>query len=322
MENPKISIIVPVYNVEKYIHRCLDSIAAQTFTDWECICVDDGTPDASGKICDEYAQKDTRFKVIHKQNEGVSIARNTGLNAAVGEWIGFVDSDDWIEKETYETALQYAINNDADIVQWGYCRSDGKNDYAFCVYNNDYSLLNFKNTLAETEPYFGFILTLTKRELLTKNNILFPMDMIMGEDYIFSLNCYLAAKKVCNIKGKCFYHYFQNPNSACHTMSEKHIQGQILFINRFEDMVKKTNYSDSLINIVNRHKAGFKLRMLKEKQFSVYRKYFNEIEKDILKRQKVFKPAILLIKIHFDFFASIYLSVISILLKLKQKIRK
>lgn len=322
MNNVQISIIVPVFNTERYLNKCLNSIQAQTLQDWECILIDDGSTDNSGKICDDYAAKDARFKVIHKNNEGVSIARNTGLNEAIGNWIGFVDSDDWIEKETYETALQYAINNDADIVQWGYCRSDGKDDYAFCVYNNDYSLLNFKNTLTETEPYFGFILTLTKRELLTKNNILFPVDMIMGEDYIFSLNCYLAAKKVCNIKGKCFYHYFQNPNSACHTMTEKHIQGQILFINRFEEMVKKTNYSDSLINIVNRQKAGFKLRMLKEKQFTTYRNNFNEIENDILVKQKVFKPAILLIKIHFDFFASIYLSLISILLKLKQKIRK
>ena len=109
MFNPKISIIVPVYKVEKYLHRCLDSIVNQTFTDWECILIDDGSPDNSGIICDEYAQMDRRFKVIHQENKGVSAARNAGLDVAKGEWIGFVDSDDWIEKETYEVAYNKAI---------------------------------------------------------------------------------------------------------------------------------------------------------------------------------------------------------------------
>lgn len=99
---PKISIIVPVYKVEKYLHRCLDSIVAQTFTDWECILVDDGSPDGSGKICDEYAEKDGRFKVFHQENQGVSAARNKGLDNAKGEWIGFVDSDDWVSKEYFQ----------------------------------------------------------------------------------------------------------------------------------------------------------------------------------------------------------------------------
>lgn len=109
MSSPKISIIVPVYNVEKYIRRCLDSIAGQTFTDWECICVDDGTPDASGKICDEYAQKDGRFVVIHKENGGVSSARNVGLDVAKGEYVTFCDSDDWVEKEMLEVFYNTAL---------------------------------------------------------------------------------------------------------------------------------------------------------------------------------------------------------------------
>ena len=91
-----ISIIVPVYNVEKYLSRCLDSILFQSFPDWECILIDDGSSDNSGKICDEYAQQDDRFIVIHQQNSGVSAARNAGLDIAKGQWFSFVDSDDWI----------------------------------------------------------------------------------------------------------------------------------------------------------------------------------------------------------------------------------
>ena len=98
---PKISVIVPVYNTEKYLHRCVDSILAQTFTDFELLLVNDGSPDKSGEICDEYAQKDTRVRVFHKENGGVSSARNLGLENAQGKWITYVDGDDWIEPTMY-----------------------------------------------------------------------------------------------------------------------------------------------------------------------------------------------------------------------------
>ena len=92
---PKISVIVPVYNVEKYLPRCIDSILSQTFTDFELLLIDDGSPDNCGKICDEYAAKDSRVRVFHKPNGGVSSARNLGLDNARGEWIAFIDSDDF-----------------------------------------------------------------------------------------------------------------------------------------------------------------------------------------------------------------------------------
>ena len=99
MDNPKISVIVPVYNVEQYLPRCIDSILAQTFTDFELLLIDDGSTDNSGKICDEYAKKkDTKIRVWHKENGGVSSARNMGLDFAKGEYIQFIDSDDFIEK--------------------------------------------------------------------------------------------------------------------------------------------------------------------------------------------------------------------------------
>ena len=99
---PLLSVIIPVYKVEKYLRRCLDSIVNQTYKNLEIILVDDGSPDNSGKICDEYAQNDKRIKVIHQKNKGQGAARNTGIIAANGELITFVDSDDWIENNTYE----------------------------------------------------------------------------------------------------------------------------------------------------------------------------------------------------------------------------
>ncbi|MBQ8418044.1 MAG: glycosyltransferase [Phascolarctobacterium sp.] len=113
---PKLSIIVPVYKVEQYIHKCVDSILNQTFTDFELILVDDGSPDNCGKICDEYAQKDERVRVIHKENGGLSDARNAGIDVATGEVIGFIDSDDWVERYMYQEMLNYMEENNLDIV--------------------------------------------------------------------------------------------------------------------------------------------------------------------------------------------------------------
>ena len=119
MNEPTISIIIPVYKVEKYLSRCLDSIMNQTFTNWECLLIDDGSPDNSGKICDEYAEKNHRFRVFHQQNAGVSAARNKGLDEAKGEWIGFVDSDDWIDNEMYNFMYNNAKMYNADVVCCG-----------------------------------------------------------------------------------------------------------------------------------------------------------------------------------------------------------
>ena len=108
----KLSIIVPVYQVADTLRRCVDSIVSQTFTDWELILVDDGSPDNCGIICDEYTEKDCRIKVIHKENGGLSDARNAGLKMAQGEFVTFVDSDDYIRQDTYEKVMKYAADED------------------------------------------------------------------------------------------------------------------------------------------------------------------------------------------------------------------
>lgn len=115
-KEPKISVIVPVYKAEAYLHRCVDSIIAQTFTDWELLLVDDGSPDRSGDICDEYASKDARIRVFHKENGGVSSARQKGLDEAIGEYTIHADPDDWVEPMMLEELYKKAKEDDADMV--------------------------------------------------------------------------------------------------------------------------------------------------------------------------------------------------------------
>ena len=115
----KLSIIIPTYNSASVLPKALDSIVCQTFTDWECILVDDGSPDRSGKICDEYAEKDKRFRVFHQENAGVSAARNKGLDEAKGEYVNFVDSDDWVETNALEEYISH-MSDDVDFVVSGF----------------------------------------------------------------------------------------------------------------------------------------------------------------------------------------------------------
>ena len=119
---PKISVIVPVYNVEKYLRRCLESIKNQTFTDWQAICVNDGSPDNSAQILQEFANADARFVIVNKENGGLSDARNVGMQYATGDYVLFVDSDDFIHPQTLEIAYSLALQNETDIVSFTYDR--------------------------------------------------------------------------------------------------------------------------------------------------------------------------------------------------------
>ena len=119
---PKISIIIPMWGVEKYLRRCLDSVQNQTFKDWQAICVDDGSPDKSGEIAESYAKKDKRFVVVHKENGGLSDARNFGMDYADAEYIMYLDSDDFIHPQTMEVAYKAITENKSDIASFSYDR--------------------------------------------------------------------------------------------------------------------------------------------------------------------------------------------------------
>ena len=120
MNEPLVSVIVPVYKVEKYLDKCVESIVGQTYKNLEIILVDDGSPDNCPAMCDKWADRDSRIKVIHKQNGGVSSARNAGIDAVQGEFIGFVDSDDWLEPDMYDCLVKNALEYNADISRCGY----------------------------------------------------------------------------------------------------------------------------------------------------------------------------------------------------------
>ncbi len=142
----KISVIVPIYKVEKYLLKCVESLINQTYKNLEIILVDDGSPDKCPQICDEYAQKDNRIKVIHKENGGLSDARNAGMKIATGEYISFIDSDDWVNTDMYQYMLKEALLHNADIVECNIYnafedKTEKYNTDHYAIYNNNYDIM-------------------------------------------------------------------------------------------------------------------------------------------------------------------------------------
>lgn len=197
------SFIVPVYNVEPYLQACLDSIQAQTISDWECLCIDDGSTDGSGAILDAYAQKDTRFKVVHQANAGVSAARNIGLARAQGEWISFVDPDDTIVADYIETFLKTPEKADINFLGMKFCYEDG-GSVAYCSTTHGLvertSRAYYKVIYAHWQnPRKGHISGFTwskifRGDVLRKNRIRFVEGLSNQEDLIFLLHVAPLAK--------------------------------------------------------------------------------------------------------------------------------
>jgi len=215
---PLVSIIIPVYNVEKYLRRCMDSIVTQTLRDIEIICVNDGTKDNSVSILNEYAQKDKRIKIIHKKNGGLSSARNEGMKYATAEYIGFVDSDDWLEPDTYELAYKAMIENSVDLVCW-YAQievEDGCTSYHPNVYNyhviKEIGMNQVSNELLLNTTVTAWN-KLYKKEIIEKYMIQFP-DGFLHEDLEF-FSLYAVRCNYIFYIDKYLYHYFQRNNSIC-----------------------------------------------------------------------------------------------------------
>lgn len=208
-----ISIIVPVYNVEKYLHRCVDSILKQTFTDYEIILVDDGSTDSSAQICDEYASIDSRIRVIHKENGGLSSARNAGLDAARGKYVGFVDSDDYVSSDMYEK-LVAALGDDTEAISnCMYVRAyESGETSASRVPHFESESFEAEKFLEELLLHVGDVSVCTKlffREAI--GDLRFPVG-ILNEDLVFIIN-YISKLKRIHFVGSVGYYYFVRENS-------------------------------------------------------------------------------------------------------------
>ena len=215
---PKISIIVPVYKAETYLHKCIDSILLQTFTDYEVILIDDGSPDNSGQICDNYANKDSRIKVIHKKNEGVSKARQKGLDNSHGDYIIHADPDDWIEATMLEDLYSKAIETDADMVLCDYYENIGDSQKYITQKPTKETPECVLEGLLMQQLHGSCCNKLVKRICFHKYKICFPNNFNLGEDlYVNAILC----SKIQNIKylPKAYYHYELGLNNNAYTSS-------------------------------------------------------------------------------------------------------
>ena len=221
MQQPKVSVIVPVYNAEKYISKCVDSILGQTFKDFEIILVDDGSPDGSGVICDEYALRDSRIRVIHKANGGVSSARQCGLDNARGEYTIHADPDDWVEPDMLEALYAKAKAEDADMVICDYYVEFGKKTE---LKQQQPSALDSETVLREMfQRLHGSLCNkLVRRACYKDFQISFPPEVHYSEDLYVVVSLLLHPIKVAYIP-RAFYHYNQtaNPNSISRSAGKR-----------------------------------------------------------------------------------------------------
>lgn len=211
--NPLISIIVPIYNVEKYLNKCIDSIINQEYKNLEIILVDDGSPDNCGRICDEYKGKDSRIKVIHKKNGGLSSARNAGLDIATGDYIGFVDSDDYIEPSMYSKLLQAMTEEKCPLAICGttYVFEDGKRIEKTPAGN--VLVMNFEEALTEMNQYRYFDMGAWSKLYSAKlfTGIRFPVGRL-SEDFFIMFRIFDKAQKAVFVSDP-VYNYVQRKNS-------------------------------------------------------------------------------------------------------------
>ena len=249
MSKPLVSIIIPVYNVELYLSKCIDSILAQSFTDWECILVDDGSKDKSGSICDNYALKDNRIKVIHQNNSGVSIARQVGIDNVCGEYSIHIDPDDWIESNMLEELYNKAKSDDADMVICDYYKHEGGVQQYINQRPNLLEPIKIIEQMLTTNmypPLYGSCWNkLVRCSCFNSSDNLIrfePDDLSLGEDVVF--NCRLLMSTVHRVSylNKAFYHYEVRSNSLCSTL-EKNI-GYLIKIQ--EEIVKDKKILDTM----------------------------------------------------------------------------
>lgn len=260
MNQPKVSIIVPIYNVEKYLDRCVQSLMHQTLKDIEIILVDDGSPDNCPTMCDEYAKQDARIKVIHKQNAGLGMARNSGIEIATGEYVGFIDSDDYAGETMFETMYNNAKSDNLDACFCDICSFDNKGNKR--INTNLWGKTEFM-TRSEVDALACHVLAapidkpylvevpmaawngIYRGKLFKEYNMRFRSERVyVSEDVMFHADCMKYYNRVEWISKPLVYHFLDNTASLTHRFSMKKCDSILRMARTLIDVVR-TNYKKS-----------------------------------------------------------------------------
>lgn len=306
-----ISIIVPIYKVQKFIHQCVDSIIAQSCKDIEIVLVDDGSPDNCPQICDAYAKKDNRVKVVHKPNGGLMSARQAGLKASTGDYIGFVDGDDWIEPDMYEHFSDMIQKYDPDMVmcEFYYSYPDkempSEQNLEKVYYNKNELVTQIYPTMLFKEPYYRFGVNpccwskVYKREII--ESVLYDVTpkIKIGEDAAFTYPCLVKANSLCYIN-KPLYHYRNNPDSMTNVYDQNLENTIFIPVEILKNTFAEYNYNFSnsldyyilyMTNLVVRNEASPDCKKTgKEKKQTLKKFALNE---DVVKAAKSVDGSIL-----------------------------
>lgn len=248
MSTPFLSVIVPLYNAETYLSQSLDSILSQTFTDFELLLIDDGSTDDSPAICERYAARDPRIRIFHKKNGGLVSARQHGFPQARGEYVTFVDSDDWIDPSMYQKMCGAAKSTGADMVCCGCTAVTPQKNIArrdFCapgLYDKEALQARVYPRMLYDGSFFHFGISpqfwnkLFRRSLLEKHLFQVPLSVKLGEDALVSYSCLLDADTVCFLE-ECLYFYRSNVSSITHHMDKKRLSENHMLFDTFDQIM-------------------------------------------------------------------------------------
>jgi len=263
-QNPLISIIIPIYNTKDYLKRCLQSVCSQTYRWLEIICVDDGSTDGSEIILDQFAERDKRIRVVHKKNGGESSARNIGLRMMSGAYVGFIDCDDWIEADMYETLVSAMVSNRVDIAASAWYKDTDivseKIQNQLPIIEGTFDREALLNYIYKRDYYRGFTYMWNKlyhRSLFYDEKgklILFDEDLELGGDVLYLGRLALNAANALYID-RAFYHYYQRDGSGCHTENLKKREDWLEAYKRLVDYIEKNRIETQALIWIKRFLA-------------------------------------------------------------------
>ena len=288
-----VSVVIPVYNVEQYLNECVDSVLDQTYSDYEIILVDDGSTDNSGKLCDDYLSLDNRIKVIHRENGGLSAARNTGMDAATGDYIYFLDSDDYIESVTLERLVHTAKTDDADIVFFdGYvfytdCEDDGTS-YGYSRhdhYQTDTGRKVLEKLLINEEYRTAVPLTFYNAKYLQKSNLRF-YEGILHEDELFTFQTFNANGIVAHCHEELYARRIRLASIMTASSNERRFTSMLVIFNELAEMyrTKRAEGHAADMYLIRTAKAVIaRYKLLSDEQQVQFADSYKEFKKSVMR---------------------------------------